>query len=122
MPRRHNGLFSKIANFRALHAAAMRAVAGKRRKPGAAAFMANLETELLRLERELQAGAWRPGPHVAIEIRQPKRRVVSAAPFRDRVVHHAVHAVVAPLFERGFIYHSYANRVGKRDTPGRFPL
>ena len=113
MPRRHNGLFSKIANFRALHAAAMRAVAGKRRKPGAAAFMANLETELLRLERELQAGAWRPGPYVAIEIRQPKRRVVSAAPFRDRVVHHAVHAVVAPLFERGFIYHSYANRVGK---------
>ena len=113
MPRRHNGLFSKIANFRALHAAAMRAVAGKRRKPGAAAFMANLETELLRLERELQAGAWRPGPYVAIEIRQPKRRVVSAAPFRDRVVHHAVHAVVAPLFELGFIYHSYANRVGK---------
>ncbi len=91
----------------------MRAVVGKRRKPGAAAFMANLETELLRLERELRAGAWRPGPYVAIEIRQPKRRVVSAAPFRDRVVHHAVHSVVAPLFERGFIHHSYANRVGK---------
>ena len=111
--RRHNGLFGEIANFRALYAAAMRAVIGKRRKPGAAAFMANLETELLGLERELQAGTWRPGRYVEIEIKQPKRRTVSAAPFRDRVVHHAVHAVVAPLFERGFIYHSYANRVGK---------
>ena len=113
MPRRHRRLFGEIASFRALHAAAMRAVAGKRRKPGAAAFMANLETELLRLERELLAGTWRPGRYIEIEVKEPKRRLVSAAPFRDRVVHHAVHAVVAPIFERGFIHHSYANRVGK---------
>ena len=39
--------------------------------------------------------------------------MVSAAPFRDRVVHHALCAVVAPIFERGFIDHSYANRKGK---------
>ncbi len=43
-------------------------------------------------------------------MRDPKRRLVSAAPFRDRVVHHALCAVVEPLFDRGFIYHSYANR------------
>jgi retron-type reverse transcriptase len=86
---------------------------GKRRKPGAAAFMANLETELLRLERALRSGRYRPGRYVEIEFRDPKRRLVSAAPFRDRVVHHAVHAVIAPLFERGFIHDSYANRVGK---------
>ena len=49
----------------------------------------------------------------SFEIRDPKRRQISAAPFRDRVVHHAVHAVVAPLFERGFVAHSYANRAGK---------
>ncbi len=113
MPRRHDDLFGEVASFRALHAAAMRAVAGKRRKPGAAAFMANLETELLRLERELLAGTWQPGRYVEIEVNEPKRRMVSAAPFRDRVLHHAVHAVIAPLFERGFIHHSYANRVGK---------
>ena len=113
MPHRHDRLFDGIANFRSLHAAALRAVAGKRRKPGAAAFMANLETGLLQLERELQAGEWRPGRYVEIEVKAPKRRLVSAAPFRDRVVHHAVHAAVAPLFERGFIHHSYANRTGK---------
>ena len=113
MPRRHDGLFDRIATFEALCAAARRAVAGKRRKPVPAAFLANLETEALRLERELQAGTWRPGGYVEIEVTDPKRRVVSAAPFCDRVVHHALHAVIAPLFERGFIHHSYANRVGK---------
>ena len=89
MPRARDGLFDGIASFEALHAAALRAVRGKRRTPVPAAFLANLETETLRLERRLQAGTWRPGRYVEIEVTEPKRRVVSAAPFRDRVVHHA---------------------------------
>lgn len=113
MPRRHDHLFDEIASFPALLAAARRAVKGKRRKPGAAAFMAELETEVLRLERELRAGRWRPGGYVTIPVRDPKPRMVSAAPFRDRVVHHALCHVIAPLFERGFIFDSYANRCGK---------
>lgn len=43
MPRRHDDLFARIGNFQALHAAAHRAIKGKRKKPGAAAFFANLE-------------------------------------------------------------------------------
>ena len=54
--------------------------------------------------------------------RDPKRRIVSAAPFRDRVVHHALCAVIEPLFERGFIDDSYANRTGKGSHHGRRPL
>ena len=124
MPRgckRHDGLFDRIASFDAIVAAALRAVAGKRRKPVPAAFLANLETEALRLERELRSGRWRPGRYVEIEVMDPKRRLVSAAPFRDRVVHHAAHAVVAPLFERGFIHHSYANRVGRGARTAPWP-
>jgi len=113
MPRRHGDLFERIASFSALNAAARRAVRGKRKKPGAAAFMANLERECLRLERELRAGRWRPGRFVTFEVSDPKRRLISAAPFRDRVLHHALHAVVAPIFEGGFIRDSYANREGK---------
>ena len=112
--RRADDLFDRFATFEALcAAAALRAMAGKRRVPGPAGFFANQEPELLRLERELQTGAWRPGGYVSFEIQDPKRRLISAAPIRDRVVHHAVHAVIAPLFERGFIDHTYANRVGK---------
>ena len=113
MPARAHALFDAIASFPALRAAALRAATGKRGKPGVAAFLANLETEVLRLERALLTGRYRPGRYKAIEVFDPKHRIVSAAPFRDRVVHHAFCAVVEPLFERGFIHDSYANRKGK---------
>ena len=106
-------LFGGIATFPALSAAAERAALGKRGKPGVAAFLANREKEVLRLERELQNGSYRPGRYKTIEIFDPKHRTVSAAPFRDRVVHHVLCAVCEPIFERGFIFDSYANRRGK---------
>lgn len=112
MPRRHNDLFPAIASFAALHGAAMKAIRGKRAKPGAAGFMANLEKELLRLEARLNQGTWRSGGYTVIQVLDPKPRMVSAAPFRDRVVHHALCNVVAPIWERGFIADSYANRKG----------
>jgi len=113
VPTKHRNLFDAIASFSALHAAALRAARGKRAKPGAVAFLANLEKEVLLLERELRSGRYRPGRYKTIEVRDPKHRVVSAAPFRDRVVHHAFCAVCEPIFDRGFIHDSYANRVGK---------
>ena len=113
MPRKEADLFDRIATFPALLEAAQRAAKGKRAKPGVAAFLAGLEPEVLRLERELRSGRYRPGRYTKIEIFDPKHRVVSAAPFRDRVVHHALCAVCEPIFERGFIHDSYANRLGK---------
>ena len=77
--RRADGLFDGIATFGALCASASRAALGKRRGPGPAAFLANLETEVLALERELRAGTWRPGGYVSFEVRDPKRRMI----FRD---------------------------------------
>jgi retron-type reverse transcriptase len=106
-------LFGRFATFAALRRAALTAVRGKRAKLGPAAFMTELETQCLALERELQTRRYRPGPYVEIEIDSPKRRIVSAAPFRDRVVHHALCAQVGPVFERGFIGATFANRTGK---------
>jgi retron-type reverse transcriptase len=110
---KHDSLFQKIASFNALRIAARKAVLGKRTKPGASAFFANIERELLRLERELRDGSYRPGRYVEILIREPKERLVSAAPFRDRVVHHALCAMIFPLFEPSFIGNTFANRAGK---------
>jgi hypothetical protein len=90
VPKRHADLFAGIANFAALREAAVKAALGKRSKPGAAAFMANLETNLLRIERALLEERWQSGGYTEIELHDPKRRIVSAAPFRDRVVHHAL--------------------------------
>jgi retron-type reverse transcriptase len=113
MPKRHDNLFSQIASFGALRSAAQRAFRGKRKKAGAVAFFANLERELLTLERQLKDGSYRPGRYFAFEVNDPKKRIVSAAPFRDRVVHHALCAVVQPLFEAGFVDRTFANRTGK---------
>jgi RNA-directed DNA polymerase len=53
------------------------------------------------------------GPYHSFFIHEPKRRLISAAPFRDRVVHHALCNLIEPIFERSFIDDSYANRAGK---------
>jgi len=93
--------------------ATVRAARGKRASPGAAAFLARRETACLRIETALKTRSWTPGRYTVIDIHDPKPRRISAAPFRDRVVHHAICGVVEPLFEQGFIHDSYANRKGK---------
>lgn len=113
MPIRHDHLFPQISTFEALRLAARRAIRGKRRKRGGAAFQFALERELLKLERELQDGSYRTGQYVEIRLRRPKERLVSAAPFRDRVVQHALYSVTGPIFEQGFIGNTFANRIGK---------
>jgi hypothetical protein len=86
---------------------------GKRRRPGVAAFGLDAERHVLRLARELRAGNWQPGGYRLLRVVDPKRRLVAAAPVRDRVVHHAVHRVLAPRFNRGFSAHSYACLPGR---------
>ena len=106
-------LYAQIASFPNLLDAFYKARKGKRDKSGVAAFEYNLERELLRLERELQSETWRPGGYTSFYINEPKRRKISAAPFSDRVVHHALMNVTGPIYERQFIHDSYANQVGK---------
>jgi RNA-directed DNA polymerase len=79
----------------------------------AATFEFDLEGNLLQLQRELEDKTYRPGSYTSFYIHDPKHRLISAAPFRDRVVHHALCNVIESLFERRFIFDSYANRVGK---------
>lgn len=110
---RHKNLFEKIVSFENLLSAFYKARKGKRYKASVAAFEHNLEYELLRLQRELLQNTYRAGGHTTFKIYDPKERVISAAPFRDRVVHHALCNVTEPIFERSFIGDTYANRKGK---------
>ncbi|MCB1918203.1 MAG: hypothetical protein KDG52_21130 [Rhodocyclaceae bacterium] len=90
-----------------------KAARGKRGRAAAAHFEFDLADRLLALKRELATGQYRPGDYVHFVIHEPKRRKISAAPFRDLVVHHALCNVIEPRFERLFIPDSYANRTGK---------
>jgi len=107
------GAWPKLTSFGNLLLAARRAQRGKRSRPATAAFNFDLEGELLRLREELQGRSYRPGPYRTFHVHEPKTRLISAAPYRDRVVHHALCNVVEPFFERGFIEDSYACRRGK---------
>ena len=83
-------LFECVASFPNLLQAARLAARGKRVRPNVAAFGLNLEEELHGLQQELLARTYRPGPYRTFLIREKKPRFISAAPFRDRVVHHAL--------------------------------
>jgi len=113
MARTYKNLYPQIITFTNLYEAWRKARRGKRYKPAAAAFEQHLDDELMRLSHELQTEAWQPGGYRSFTVHEPKRRKISAAPFRDRVVHHALINIIEPIYERKFIYDSYANRVGK---------
>jgi retron-type reverse transcriptase len=109
----YTNLYPELVSFPNLYHACRQAARGKRRTPAVASFEYNLEANLVELQEALKSQTYQPGAYYSFYIRDPKRRLISAAPFRDRVVHHALCQVIEPIFERAFIGASYANRVGK---------
>ena len=113
MPKTYKHLYEQVTGFSALLAAYERARKGKRYRPDVLEFSARLGENLLGLQHELRSMAWRPGAYRTLVVQEKKRRQIHIAPFRDRVVHQALCAVFAPLFEETFISDSYACRLGK---------
>jgi retron-type reverse transcriptase len=110
--RRAGDLWLRVASFANLMEAALASAAGKRHRPDVARFLLDLEPELVRLRQELEDDSYQPGPYRSFLMRDPKPRLISAAPFRDRVVHHALTQVVEPLYEARFSECSFACRRG----------
>lgn len=113
MPRSHRDLWPRLVSWDNLLRAYHRCRRRKRHRRLAVAFDFDWEAQLLAIQRDLRDGTYRPGPYRHFRITDPKPRRISAAPFRDRVVHHALVQVLEPIFERSFIHDSYACRVGK---------
>jgi len=105
--------FSHLCSWGNLLCAWRKAAKGKRGLAPAAAFESQLADRLLELQQALISRQYGPGGYVNFVIHEPKRRTISAAPFRDRVVHHALCNLIEPRFERLFIADSFANRTGK---------
>ena len=113
MVRRAHDIYRHVWSFENLVRAERAAARGKRGRPDVAAFEYYLEDELVRLQEELSSHTYEPGQYQRHIVREPKQRVIAAAPYRDRVVHHALCRVIEPLFERQFIADSFASRLGK---------
>lgn len=106
-------MYQQLTSWDNLLSAYQLAARGKRGQANVASFEHRLEDHLWLLQDELRSFRYQPGPYHSFVIHEPKHRIISAAPFRDRVVHHALCNLIEPPFERSFIADSYANRVGK---------
>ncbi len=111
--KRIKNLYDEVISFENLLNAAHKAQKGKLRNSAIAAFNFRLESNLLNLQEALLNLSYQPGPFRHFIINDRKPRMISAAPYVDRVVHHALCNVIEPIFEKVFIYDSYACRKGK---------
>jgi retron-type reverse transcriptase len=110
--KRTGNLWPQLASWENLVESTRAAALGKRKRPDVARFLHELEPNLCRLQGELEEGTYRPGVYRTFWIHDPKPRQISAASFRDRVVHHALTRVLEQVFEPRFTDYSFASRKG----------
>ncbi|MFH1244971.1 MAG: reverse transcriptase/maturase family protein, partial [Candidatus Omnitrophota bacterium] len=108
-----SGVYAKIISKENLYRSAHMAARGKRYRDTVADFNFSLEEEINCLHQELRAKTYRHGRYRVFTIYDPKQRTIAAAPFRDRVVHHAAHDIIEPMIDKSFIHDSYACRKGR---------
>jgi len=104
--KRTGYLFESICRFENLYKAFSKAIKGSGKTQDACRFHFNLEKELFKLKDELETGSYHPATYRYFKIFDPKDRIISMAPFRDRVVHHALVQILEPVIDRTFIYDS----------------
>lgn len=105
--------YSALYDYENLYQSAIIAAKEKRYKNAVMKFFYNLEENLIQLQNELIWKEYELGSFYHFEKLEPKRRAISALPFRDRVVQIALCNIIEPEFEKRFIYDTYACRIGK---------
>ena len=111
--KRTGDLFDEFCSFENLYLASQKARRNKRYKDSTTIFDFNLEHNLLIIRKLLKKNSFTFGKYTSFYIYDPKKRLINAAPYRDRVVHHAICNIIEPIFEKMFIYDLYSNRTDK---------
>ncbi|MEK6853674.1 MAG: reverse transcriptase domain-containing protein [Nanoarchaeota archaeon] len=106
-------LYGQVCSLENLQAAFKKARKGKTKRPDVLEFESNLMNNLRQLRADLLFHSYRPQPLTTFIIRDPKTRKINKSAFCDRIVHHALCNIIEPIYEKIFIYDSYANRKGK---------
>ncbi|MBI2147432.1 group II intron reverse transcriptase domain-containing protein [Candidatus Woesearchaeota archaeon] len=109
----YHDLWRNIIDFDNLQIAYNSARKNKTHNPLVMEFDQHWRLNLCILLRELRDKTYKPLPLRTFVLRDPKTRIICVSDFRDRIVHHAIVNVLQPIFEKRFIYDSYASRRGK---------
>ena len=113
MAKRVGNLYKQNCTYEKLYYAYLEAAKGKRYRADVLEFTENLEGNLLTLLEELKTHTYKVGAYREFYVYEPKRRLIMALPFRDRVVQWWLYAMLYPVFDKTFISDSYACRRGK---------
>lgn len=105
--------YSKVYSYENLLLAWQKAKKGKTKRRYVKRFQKNLKANLLGLQEKFISETYQPCKLKTFPLRDPKTRKISKSAFKDRIVHHAICNIIAPLFEKNFIYDSHANQKGK---------
>lgn len=106
-------MWQEITTLDNLYEAYLKARKGKRQRTDVSMFSRDLETNLFTLQDALIMQHYTPGGYRQFQIYDRKPRVISVAPFLDRVVHHALIGLLEPVFEGYFSDYCFACRKGK---------
>lgn len=85
----------------------------KGNKGDVAEFEVNLEDHVFALHEHLKHGTYKHGGYFSFFIHDPKRRHIHKASVKDRLLHHAVHRVIEPMWNKVFIFDSWSSRKTK---------
>jgi retron-type reverse transcriptase len=111
--KRKGFLIEQIADMCNLELAYHKAQKGKGSKAQVFRFGKNLRENLRVLQAQIRSGAVEIGGYSYFTVYDPKKRQICAAPFAQRVLHHALMNVCHPYFEKMQTADSYASRIGK---------
>ena len=106
----YNKLYEKLYSESNLISAFKKARKGKRKKDYVISFESDLDRNIKLLQSQLRLKIYRPHKLKKFIIRDPKTRTIHASIFRDRIVHHAIINLIQPIYEKIFIYDSFASR------------
>lgn len=105
--------YNDVTSLENLYDAVRQTVRSKRNKSDIAEFLFHLEDNIESIHQDLIKEEYSHSGYEIFVINDPKKRTISKASVRDRVVHHAVHNYIYPILDKSFITHSYACRKGK---------
>ncbi len=106
----YNKLYEKIYLRDNLISAFQKAKKGKSKKDYVVSFESDLDNNIRLLQKELKLKIYLPHRLRKFIIRDPKTRTIHSSIFRDRIVHHVIINLIQPIYEKRFIYDSFASR------------
>ena len=112
--KRHGNLWSKITDMDNIYRAYLLARKGKSWQDTIKRFNRSLDKNLFAIQKLLINKTFRTSSYKERIIYEPKERIIYKLPFNpDRIVQHALMRIIEPIWDKMFIYDSYACRKGK---------